>query len=72
MIEPEPTEGETGASDRMDCPSEIAPSVEMLTTVGITLASIGAREFSPAAGIGLTSVATAQLNTTRTWIDGIN
>jgi hypothetical protein len=44
----------------------------MLTTAGITRASIGAREFSPAAGIVLTSVATAQLNTTRTWIDGIN
>jgi hypothetical protein len=56
----------------MDCPSDIAPPVEVLTTAGITRASIGAREFSPAAGIVLTSVATAQLNTTRTWIDGIN
>ena len=56
----------------MDCPSDIAPSLEMLTTAGITRASIGAKEFSPAAGIGLTSVATAQPNTTRSWIDGIS
>ena len=56
----------------MDWPADMAPSAEMLTTAGITRASIGAREFSLAAGIGLINVAAAQIRTAKTRIDGIS